>query len=312
MSGSPLITFIVPTYNIEGWMLRECIGSILAQPLADDEREVIVVDDGSDEPVAPMDGVTLVRETNSGQACARNLALDMARGEWVAFVDADDRLLEGWGRVVNLLHDSLLDVIRIGVAGERKGVRCLSAADYLLGENMPGAAWRYVFRRRLLDGSSPALRFTPGIVHEGTKSPNCDAVSSLRFTPGIVHEDEEFMPLMLARAGEMAVVGGACYYYRVRGGSTMTTASREHIERRLRDFEGVVRRLHALQIPVLRRRVAQLVMDYVYNSMRLERSYAATRTRVRRLRDCGLWPLPPIRATWKYDLFRLVTRLLLP
>ena len=290
MASSPLITFIVASYNIPAPMLRECIDSILAQPLSADEREVILVDDGSDEPVPLMDGVTLVRQPNGGLAAARNQGLDMAHGEWVAFVDADDKLLAAWREVAALLNDSGVDVVRISMGGERSGIRRLAVADYLLGENMPGAGCRYVFRRRLLSLSSPALHFTPGILHE----------------------DEEFVPLMLARAGHMAVVGSHCYYYRQRSGSIMTTASPDHIQRRLSDFEGVVCRLHALQLPVLRRRVAQLVMDYVYNSMRFERSYSATHSRVRRLRACGLWPLPPIRATWKYDLFRCVTRILFP
>ena len=44
----PLISFIVPCYNIPTAMLRECIQSILALDMRDDEREIIIVDDGSD------------------------------------------------------------------------------------------------------------------------------------------------------------------------------------------------------------------------------------------------------------------------
>lgn len=65
-------------------MLCECLNSILALPLTDDEREIIVVDDGSE--VSPMNGLmqyashlVYVRQQNQGVSVARNTALRMAR-----------------------------------------------------------------------------------------------------------------------------------------------------------------------------------------------------------------------------------------
>ena len=46
----PLISFIVTTYNLQPELLAECLDSIMALSLSDQEREVILVDDGSDIP----------------------------------------------------------------------------------------------------------------------------------------------------------------------------------------------------------------------------------------------------------------------
>lgn len=80
----PLVTFVVTCYNLPVPMLCECLNSILALPLTDDEREIIVVDDGSE--VSPMNGLmqyashlVYVRQQNQGVSVARNTALRMAR-----------------------------------------------------------------------------------------------------------------------------------------------------------------------------------------------------------------------------------------
>ena len=88
-----LVTVIVPVYNGEAF-IGEALDSALAQDL--DGVEVIVVDDGSTdgtrEIVKDMAGVQYVWQQNQGPAAARNTALELARGEFVAFLDADDRI----------------------------------------------------------------------------------------------------------------------------------------------------------------------------------------------------------------------------
>lgn len=89
---SPLISCIVPVYNGERF-LREALQSILGQTYR--PLEIIVADDGSTddtpEVVADFAGaVTYLKQENSGPAPARNLGLAAARGEFIAFLDADD------------------------------------------------------------------------------------------------------------------------------------------------------------------------------------------------------------------------------
>lgn len=93
----PAISVIVPCYNHVAF-LRECIDSILLQDCS--EKEIIVVDDGSTDGSAELlrsygDRIVLIEQRGGRQARARNLALAVARGEYVAFLDSDDRYLPG-------------------------------------------------------------------------------------------------------------------------------------------------------------------------------------------------------------------------
>ena len=95
----PLVTFIVTCYNLPVAMLCECIDSILALSLSPAEREIIVVDDGSES--SPMNGlmpygtdIIYVRQQNQGVSVARNNALRMAHGQFIQFVDGDDYLIK--------------------------------------------------------------------------------------------------------------------------------------------------------------------------------------------------------------------------
>lgn len=92
MSDDPLISVVMPAYNAEAF-IADAVASILAQnyqPL-----EVIVIDDGSTDNtaaiVASFGGtVHLHRQANAGPPVARNRGLDLASGEFVSFLDADD------------------------------------------------------------------------------------------------------------------------------------------------------------------------------------------------------------------------------
>lgn len=91
--STPNISVIMPAYNAEKY-IKEAIGSVLSQTFED--WELIVIDDGSiDETpgiVSEFDDprVIYVRQSNSGEASARNVGLDQARGEYIAFLDSDD------------------------------------------------------------------------------------------------------------------------------------------------------------------------------------------------------------------------------
>lgn len=88
------ITVIVPTYN-SARFIGEALDSILAQTLP--PKQIIIVDDGSTDNTAQVVGrykdrrIQYIREAHSGVASARNTGLDAARGEYITFLDADDR-----------------------------------------------------------------------------------------------------------------------------------------------------------------------------------------------------------------------------
>lgn len=92
---SPKISIIVPVYKVEKYLHR-CIDSILSQSFTD--FELILVDDGSpdncgkicDEYEEKDSRIRVFHKENGGVSSARNLGLDNARGEWIAFIDSDD------------------------------------------------------------------------------------------------------------------------------------------------------------------------------------------------------------------------------
>jgi glycosyltransferase involved in cell wall biosynthesis len=90
--GSVLISCIVPVFNGEKY-LTEALDSILAQTYR--PLEIIVADDGSTDGTAGLaanygDGIKYIRQDHAGAPIARNLGLNIAKGEFVAFLDVDD------------------------------------------------------------------------------------------------------------------------------------------------------------------------------------------------------------------------------
>ena len=94
--GRALVSVVIPCYN-QAHFLSEAIESVLCQGYTN--VEVVVVDDGSTDNASEVAsryeraGVRLIRQENRGRSGARNWGLDEAQGEYVVFLDSDDRLL---------------------------------------------------------------------------------------------------------------------------------------------------------------------------------------------------------------------------
>jgi glycosyltransferase involved in cell wall biosynthesis len=90
----PLVSVVIPVYNGEPF-LREALDSVLAQDY--EPFEVVVVDDGSTDGSGAIarsyPEVRYIRQENQGPAVARNAGIAAARGEFLAFFDADDVML---------------------------------------------------------------------------------------------------------------------------------------------------------------------------------------------------------------------------
>ncbi|MCF2684419.1 glycosyltransferase family 2 protein, partial [Faecalicatena contorta] len=91
----PKISVIIPVYKVEKY-IQHCVDSILNQTLQD--IEVILIEDGSPDLCSEIcdayrqqdHRVTVVHKKNSGVSAARNIGLNIASGEYIGFVDADD------------------------------------------------------------------------------------------------------------------------------------------------------------------------------------------------------------------------------
>lgn len=99
----PWLSILIPVYNVERYV-RECVESILAQ-IATSDVEVLLLDDASTDTSAktcreltaefPAHLRLLEHDRNRGLSAARNTLLEAARGEYIWFVDSDDRMLPG-------------------------------------------------------------------------------------------------------------------------------------------------------------------------------------------------------------------------
>jgi glycosyltransferase involved in cell wall biosynthesis len=94
--SEPLVSVVINVYNAEAY-LGEAIESVLAQTYGN--RELIVVDDGSTDGTAGVaarygDALTYLHQANAGIGSARNHGIEHARGDFFAFLDADDRFVE--------------------------------------------------------------------------------------------------------------------------------------------------------------------------------------------------------------------------
>lgn len=94
---NPKISIIIPVYKAQSY-LTVCLDSVLSQRFSD--FELLLVDDGSpdqsgkicDAYAAKDSRIRVFHKENGGVSSARNIGLDNAQGEWIAFVDADDIL----------------------------------------------------------------------------------------------------------------------------------------------------------------------------------------------------------------------------
>lgn len=95
MQKYPLISVIIPVYNVEQY-LSHCIDSILSQTFTN--FEILLIDDGSTDNSGIIcdnyknidDRIKVFHKKHNGVSSARNMGLDKAVGEWITFVDADD------------------------------------------------------------------------------------------------------------------------------------------------------------------------------------------------------------------------------
>ncbi len=149
----PLVSVVIPVHNGAAY-LAEAVASIRAQGYP--ALEIVVVDDGSTDDTAHLAGrlgedIRYVWQPQRGPAAARNHGLRLARGELVAYLDADDLWPSDKLRVqvARLLADPALEVVlgRVQPLGERDDTHQAGVIDVHLGSA--------VFRRAVFDRVGP-------------------------------------------------------------------------------------------------------------------------------------------------------------
>ncbi len=212
------LSVIIPCYNVENY-LAKCVNSVLNNKIKD-KYEIILVNDGSTDNTLEIvkdyaknypDIIKYIDQKNRGLSGARNAGLDIAKGEYVTFLDSDDY-------VDNVMYKELLrkasegdfDIVTCGVrmvydnsnldkdVGVGYDHDCFSKDEVksVMATFYP-AACNKIFKRRV--------------------------IGDLRFKEGIHYEDVEFMYRLLPRISTIGVVDGYYYYYLQREGSITYT-----------------------------------------------------------------------------------------
>ena len=105
----PLISIIVPVYRVESYLSR-CVDSLLAQTYQN--LEIILVDDGSPDQCPQIcedyakkeERIHVIHQENRGLSGARNAGIDVAKGEYLAFVDSDDYVSDDY---IQVMYDAI-------------------------------------------------------------------------------------------------------------------------------------------------------------------------------------------------------------
>ena len=165
----PLVSAIIPAYNAEQFIART-LSSVIEQTYKN--LEILVVDDGSKDRTAEIveqfatkdSRVTLLRQQNSGVAKARNLAIENARGEYIAPIDADDlwhpeKIAKQVDKIVNSsISVGLIYCWSISIDLEDYIIRRFSN-KYLISFNSPegNVLQALIYRNFIGNSSSPLI-----------------------------------------------------------------------------------------------------------------------------------------------------------
>lgn len=211
----PLVSVIVPVYNVEEF-LGECIDSILFQTYKD--IEIILVDDGStdsssrvcDEYAVNHENIFVVHQDNHGLSVARNVGLEVSRGEFITFVDSDDWLDETMiEKCVNLMVEkkaSACGVAFMKAYSDGKMTPAESTVKEIAVYPSETALSLYLYNTNLT--VCVCGKVWKREVWEGITCP-----------PGLLHEDQYTTHRLLEACKSVVFDPSPLYYYRQRKGS---------------------------------------------------------------------------------------------
>ncbi len=219
------ISIIVPVYNVEKY-LDNGIGHILNQTYKN--LEVILVDDGStdssgeicDRYASEDSRIRVAHKKNGGSSSARNMGIEMATGDYIGFLDADDYADETMYEVLyNTMKDTGCTIAQV------------MSRDFDEQGNMLKDAYRSSGQVKYLP---KAEMFRLLMLHEGdssfcTKLIKADFVKQFRFSENRLNEDFELVLKMLEKVDGVYSIEEAHYNILIRQGSNQRSGFKPHL-----------------------------------------------------------------------------------
>lgn len=224
---NPKISIIVPVYNVEQY-LKHCINSILNQTFT--EFELILVNDGSTdqsgnicEEYAKIDKrIKVIHKENEGQSSARNRGLEVAKGEYVGFVDSDDFIHE---KMYELLYNNakknssdviVCEVIK-GPGNQRFNKKDLVSQPSVQNFSNIDAL------NQLYTPFDPMGKHNEGWVFPVNKLYKKYLFNDISFRVGRIYEDEFLIHKILHKCNVVSFIPSKLYYYVQRKNSTVNS-----------------------------------------------------------------------------------------
>lgn len=215
--NSPFLSVIIPVYNVEDY-LEQCVNSILVQDYKD--LEIILVDDGSrdgspticDKYAKEHSFVSVIHKKNGGLSSARNKGLEVARGEYVCFVDSDDWWNEkvSLAKIIDTVKQNPDDVIFTFSAmgyNQKTGDYYINKASAKIFDRLRGSDNIEDYYRSLIKCNNLRESACVYIIkNEFLKS------NKLYFKEGIVSEDTEWMFRVLRCVKKIVITEGKYFY----------------------------------------------------------------------------------------------------
>ena len=209
------LSVIIPVYRVEDTLDR-CVESVLGQHV--DDMEVILVDDGSpDQCPAKCDlwaekdaRIRVIHKENGGLSDARNAGIDIARGEYLTFVDSDDYLeIDTLAPLLEMAEDA--DLVEYSIKDRLTLTNCTyeDISEYWLKKQVyrHTYTWNKLYRSKLFD--------------------------TVRFPKGKVFEDAYTLPLLLKQAQKVKTTAHGFYHYCWNPQGITATATGEQLRQLL-------------------------------------------------------------------------------
>lgn len=222
-----LVSVIVPIYKVEDY-LDECVKSIVGQTYKN--IEIILVDDGSPDHCAQKCDewakkdlrIRVVHKQNGGLSSARNAGLDVAKGEYIAFVDSDDFITPDY---VEVMYNRICNDKSVGIVSGM-------IYRYTDGQTSPfNQTWNITNERITSSDKFRISSINQTVSYTvWNKIFRASLLSKVRFREGKTNEDTLFMydlgNAMVDADYSMVEVPHYVYYYRYREDSICTSTKR--------------------------------------------------------------------------------------